>query len=97
LARRLGAKDPWIAAVRRESPEDGPATPATLDGVEDSWQAAIRYAEYVTESGHAVADAVYRSLAEHWDEGQLVEITLVAGLFAYFNRFNDALHVEVTR
>jgi hypothetical protein len=26
-----------------------------------------------------------------------VEITLVAGLFAYFNRFNDALRVEVTR
>jgi alkylhydroperoxidase family enzyme len=40
---------------------------------------------------------VFRSLAEYWDEGQLVEITLVVGLFAHFNRFNDALQVEVTR
>jgi alkylhydroperoxidase family enzyme len=68
-----------------------------LDGVEESWQVAIRYAEQVTESGRSVSDAVYRRLAEYWDEGQLVEITLVVGLFAYFNRFNDALPVEVTR
>jgi alkylhydroperoxidase family enzyme len=97
LARRLGAKEAWIAAVRRESPEHVSATPATLDGVEESWQAAIRYAEHVTESGHSVSETLYRSLAEYWDEGQLVEITLVVGLFAYFNRFNDALQVEVTR
>ena len=97
MARRLGAEETWIAAVRRECPEDASCTAGTLDGVDESWQAAIRYAEQVTASGHAVTEAAYRSLSEHWDEGQLVEITLVVGLFAYFNRFNDALRVEVTR
>lgn len=97
MARRLGADDAWIAAVRRESPEDASSGRGTLDGMEESWRAAIRYAEQVTESGHAVTDDVYLDLAGHWDEGELVEITLVTGLFAYFNRFNDALHVEVTR
>ncbi len=70
---------------------------ASLDGLKASWLSAIRYAASVTESGHAVTDDLYRDLARHWDEGEVVEITLVAGLFAYFNRFNDALHVEVTR
>jgi alkylhydroperoxidase family enzyme len=51
----------------------------------------------MTESGHAVTEEMYADLARHFDEGEIVEITLVAGLFAYFNRFNDALHVEVTR
>jgi alkylhydroperoxidase family enzyme len=37
------------------------------------------------------------AVARHWNEGEIVEITMVIGLFAYFNRFNDALRVEVTR
>lgn len=40
---------------------------------------------------------LYAALAEHWDQGEIVEITTVVGLFAYFNRFNDALRVEVTK
>jgi alkylhydroperoxidase family enzyme len=48
-------------------------------------------------SGHAVTDEVYAAVAAHWDSGQMVELAMVVGLFAYFNRFNDALHVQVTR
>lgn len=65
--------------------------------MDSAWVTAIRYAEQVTESGHAVTDEVYGAMAEAWSEGEIVEITLVAGLFSYFNRFNDALAVEVTR
>jgi alkylhydroperoxidase family enzyme len=97
LARRLGANEAWIAAARCESPEPGADDTGTLEHLDDSWHAAIVFAEQMTESGHAVSEGVYRELARHWDEGQRVEIALVAGLFAYFNRFNDALHVEVTR
>lgn len=77
--------------------EDGPDAPATLEGMEPRWSTALRYAEQVTESGHAVTDEVYDQLAAAWTEEEIVEITLVAGLFNYFNRFNDALAVEVTR
>ncbi len=90
MARRLGAKDEWLAAIRKESP-------GGLDGMEDSWRTALRYAELVTESGHAVTDQDYAALAKHWDDGEIVEITQVIGLFNYFNRFNDALRVEVTK
>ncbi len=70
---------------------------AGLEQLEPAWRAALRYADAVTRSGHAVTDELYAELARHWDRGQVVEITLVIGLFAYFNRFNDALRVEVTK
>jgi alkylhydroperoxidase family enzyme len=86
--------------VRRETPEEpqeGTSDAGSPDGMEEGWVEAIRYAELVAESGHAVGDTDFACLAEHWDPGQIVEITLVAGLFSYFNRFNDALRVEVTK
>ncbi len=97
MARRLGAKEEWIAAARIEAPEQRPRAEPSLDGMEQSWQVALRYAEVVTDSGHAVTDEDYAELSRHWNEGEIVEITMVIGLFAYFNRFNDALRVEVTR
>jgi alkylhydroperoxidase family enzyme len=97
LARGLNGEERWIAAVRRESPEARPRAAPSLEGLDPSWLAALRFAELVTESGHAVTNEAYDDLAAHWTDGEIVEITLVAGLFAYFNRFNDALRVEVTR
>lgn len=97
MARRLGANEEWIAAVRSESPEQHPRAKPSLDGMDESWKVALRYAELVTDSGHSVTDEDYAELARHWSEGEIVEITMVIGLFAYFNRFNDALRVEVTR
>ncbi len=67
------------------------------EGLEPSWTAALRYAELVTESGHAVGDRDYEVLSQHWSDANILEITLVAGLFSYFNRVNDALRVEVTK
>ncbi len=48
-------------------------------------------------SGHLVTDDLYAKLRAAWDEGQIVEITLVIGMTEYFNRFNDSLRVEPTR
>jgi alkylhydroperoxidase family enzyme len=70
---------------------------AGLEPFEPAWRAAFAYADAMTTSGHAVTDELYGALAAHWDRGQIVEITSVIGLFTYFNRFNDALRVEVTR
>ena len=90
MARRLGATDAMVRGLRTDGV-------GGLEQFESSWRAAFAYADAVTESGHAVSDELYAALAQHWDAGQIVEITLVLGLFAYFNRFNDALRVEVTR
>ena len=54
---------------------------------------ALRYAEIVTTSGGDVAENLWDELQLHFDDDQLVEITTVIGLFNFFNRFADALHI----
>ena len=97
MARRLGATEDWISAIRPETPLQADAGPGSLDGLDEGWRTALEFAELVTESGHAVDADAYTRLARHWSEPEIVEITLVAGLFSYFNRFNDALRVEITK
>jgi len=86
-----------VAGVRPETPEEHAVAHGDVSGLEPSWRAALAFAEAMTQSGHAVTDAVYDGLAQYWNEAEIVEIALVTGLFSYFNRFNDALQVEVTR
>ncbi len=86
-----------MAALRRETPELETADEGSEDGMEPGWLAALRYAEAVNQGGHSVDDDVYGELARHWDEAEIIEITMVIGLFAYFNRVNDALRVDITK
>lgn len=79
-----------LATVQANGPPD-------FGGFEPAWAAALAFADAVTVSGHDVTDGLYAALARHWDGGEVVEITMVVGLFSYFNRFNDALRVAVTR
>ncbi len=50
----------------------------------------------MTRDAQAVSDEIFADLARHFDEGEIVEIACVVGLFNYFNRFNDAFHNEPT-
>ena len=59
-------------------------------------QVALRYAEQLTLDAKRVDDALWHELREHFDEAQIVELTAAAGLFNFFNRFNDALQIDVT-
>lgn len=54
----------------------------------------IEYAIAVTERPQRIRDHVFERLREHFDEGQIVELTLRAALCGFFNRFNDALQIE---
>lgn len=58
---------------------------------------ALRLAERMTRDAQPVDDALYAGLRQHFDEGQIVELAAVIGLFNYFNRFNNALEIEPTR
>lgn len=58
---------------------------------------ALEFAEALTRGSNHVPDALFRRLREHFDEGEIVELSTVAGLFNYFNRFNNALEIEPTR
>lgn len=69
--------------------EDGP-----FSGAE---KAALAYAKQLTLDAHRVDDALFARLREHYDEGEVVELSAMAGLFNYFNRVNDALQMEPTQ
>ena len=86
-----------MAALRRETPESETAVEGSEEGLEQGWVAALRYAEVMNRGGHSVDDATYEELSRHWNEAEIIEITLVIGLFSYFNRVNDALRVDITK
>lgn len=54
-------------------------------------------AERMTEDSHSLDDTYWASLAQHFDEGEIVELAAAIGLFNYFNIFNNALQMEPTK
>jgi alkylhydroperoxidase family enzyme len=91
LARQKGASEQLVQAVQDRGGR------AAIDELEPGWRAALEYADVVHRSGHDVTDQLYARLSGAWDQGQIVEITLVIGMTEYFNRFNDSLRVEPTK
>lgn len=60
-------------------------------------RAALSLAERMTTDARGVDEELWAELRSHYDEGEIIEMAAVIGLFNYFNRFNDALRVEITR
>ena len=89
LAKQLGVTEGLLDAMYHIDRNAGRFTEAEL--------AALSLAERMTTDAHGVDEEVWATLREHFDEGQIVELAAVIGLFNYFNRFNDALRVDVTR
>lgn len=86
LAERLGATSQQIASLLDF--ESGP--------FDEREMAALRFGLQMTRDASRVTDGAFDELRRHFDEGEIVEIACVVGLFAYFNRFNEALAVEPT-
>lgn len=53
------------------------------------------YALQVTEKPQTMRDAIFDELRAHFSEEQIVELTLRIALCGFFNRFNDALQIEM--
>ena len=63
----------------------------------DAEKAAIELAERTTRDSNTVDDAFWNELRQYYDEGEIIELLAAIGLFNYFNRFNNALHMEPTK
>jgi alkylhydroperoxidase family enzyme len=63
----------------------------------DAEKAAIELAERTTIDSNRVDDAFWTELRKYYDEGEIIELLAAIGLFNYFNRFNNALHMEPTK
>jgi uncharacterized peroxidase-related enzyme len=53
------------------------------------------YAVAVTEKPQYIRDKMFEDLRRHFTEEQIVELTLRTALCGFFNRFNDALMIEM--
>jgi uncharacterized peroxidase-related enzyme len=53
------------------------------------------YAVQVTTKAQYIGDAIFNQLRQHFDEAQIVELTLRTALCGFFNRFNDALQIDL--
>ncbi len=60
-------------------------------------KAALELAERSTRDSNSVDDDFWNELRKHYDEGEIIELLAAIGLFNYFNRFNNALHMEPTK
>src|SRR5215831_573113 len=88
LAKQLGVSAALLDALYHIDEHAELFTPAE--------RAALTLAERMTTDAHGVDEEIWAELRAHWDEGQMVELAAVIGLFNYFNRFNDALKVPIT-
>ncbi|WP_110517570.1 carboxymuconolactone decarboxylase family protein [Herpetosiphon llansteffanensis] len=86
ILRNLGLSQENIDAL--QAPDDSRWT--------ERERVALRYAEQVTVNAKGISDELWASLREHFDEGEIVELTATTSLFSMFNRFNDALDMAIT-
>ncbi len=85
LARQVGVSEDLLDALYH------------IDTYRDAFTArelvALRYAEIMTTSARDVDEELWDELQLYFDDGELVELSTVIGLFNFFNRFADALHI----
>jgi alkylhydroperoxidase family enzyme len=86
LARQLGVSEELLDALYHIDQHRHLFTEREL--------VALRYAEIMTTSAQSVDEDLWDQLQAHFDDGELVEITTVIGLFNFFNRFADALKLD---
>jgi uncharacterized peroxidase-related enzyme len=57
----------------------------------DAERAALRFARDASLVPNEVTPAHFEELWKYWDEGEIVEILAVVGLFGFLNRWNDSM------
>ena len=62
----------------------------------DAERVALRFARDASVVPNAVTPEHFAELRRHWDDGEIVEILAVVGLFGFLNRWNDSMatHLE---
>ncbi len=85
LARQLGVSEALLDALYHIDEHRHLFTAREL--------AALRFAEVMTTSARDVDEILWDELQAHFDDGQLIELATVIGLFNFFNRFADALQI----
>jgi putative methionine-R-sulfoxide reductase with GAF domain len=86
LAKQFGVGEKAIAGL--QDPERFPFPP--------DHKAALSLADAMTDRAGVVSDELFAELKRHFSDEQIIEIAAVIGVFNYFNRFNNALQIDIT-
>ncbi len=82
-----------ISAAQLQAIEDGSWRDGELfDPVE---RAVLRFAEQMSTRKGRIDDSLFADLSETFDKPQLVELTVRTGMCEFFNRFNEALQLDI--
>jgi len=85
LARQLGVSEQRLDALYRIDDHRHLFTEREL--------VALHFAEMMTTGALDIDEALWDQLQAHFDDGGIVEIATVIGLFNFLNRFADALQI----
>lgn len=66
-----------------------------VPGLDEREHAVRDYARYVTERAWGIHDAMFARLRQHFDDKTIVELTVRICLTGLFNKFNQALEVDI--
>src|ERR671937_1847011 len=58
-------------------------------------RSALRFARDASLVPNEVTAAHFEDLRRHWDDGEIVEILAVIGLFGFLNRWNDSMATDL--
>ncbi len=86
MARQLGVSDALLDALYHIDQHRHLFTERQL--------AALRYAETMTTSARDIDEDLWDQVQAQFDDGEIVEISTVIGLFNFFNRYADALQLD---
>lgn len=64
-------------------------------GLDETDRLVRDYARAVSEISATMRDAIFGELRTRFDEAQIVELTMRIGLAGFFNRFNNALQIDL--
>jgi AhpD family alkylhydroperoxidase len=62
---------------------------------DDAERAALRFSRDASLVPNEVTPGHFEELRRFWDDGQIVEILAVVGLFGFLNRWNDTMATEL--
>lgn len=85
LARQLGVSEELLDALYHIDEHRQLFTAQEL--------VALRFAEMMTTGARDIDEVLWDELQGHFDDGEIVELAVVIGLFNFFNRFADALKI----
>ncbi len=85
LARQLGVSEALLDALYHIDEHRHLFTQREL--------VALRFAEIMTTDAREVDEQLWDELQAHFDDGEIIELATVIGLFNFFNRFADALQI----